>query len=210
MSFDARDQALNEVLAGIVARTEELLARPELEAIKDALEQLHRSAERAASLARALQPDLIAPSSGPEPGDEPSAPGAARGETILVAEDEPDLRDLVGEMLEVLGYKVLMAVNGVEALEVADAHPGKIDALVTDLLMPRMGGVELAQRLQQVRPYLSVLFVSGYPDPAVMEQGVVNSKVHFLQKPFTLEAIAATLRVLLEGDGELRVDPPPA
>jgi signal transduction histidine kinase/ActR/RegA family two-component response regulator len=121
-----------------------------------------------------------------------------RAETILVVEDETALRSVMKECLEALGYRVLEAAGGGEALKLADSSTERIDAMVTDLLMPGVGGRELAERLAATRPEIRVLFMSGYTDDAVVQQGVQSAETSFLQKPFTAEALAQKLRGLLD------------
>jgi PAS domain S-box-containing protein len=119
-------------------------------------------------------------------------------ETVLLVEDEVALRAMAREALQQQGYEVLEAGNGVDALAVADARPGPIHLLVTDVVMPRMGGGELAQRLLAARPGLRVLFMSGYTDDAVVRQGVSEAASAFLQKPFTLGTFARKVRETLD------------
>ena len=119
-------------------------------------------------------------------------------ETILVVEDEDAVRSMVREALEARGYRVLVARNGVEALDMASRHGDYIDLLVTDVVMPQMNGAELAQRLERERPGLRVLFVSGYTDDAVIRHGVLEARTHFLQKPFSLESLARKVREILD------------
>jgi signal transduction histidine kinase/CheY-like chemotaxis protein len=116
---------------------------------------------------------------------------APRGEgTVLVAEDEPSLRVLAAESLRKLGYTVLQAGNGLEAIAVADGHTGKIDILVTDVVMPRMGGPELVKKLKEKRPGLTVIFMSGYTAAGVLETSQLDPEAFLLNKPFTTEALA--------------------
>ncbi|TMQ73794.1 MAG: PAS domain S-box protein [Candidatus Eisenbacteria bacterium] len=126
-------------------------------------------------------------------------PSAATGtETVLLAEDEPAVRAMAREALETYGHTVLEARHGVEALAVAAAHPGPIHLLLTDIVMPHMGGGELAQRLTAERPDTRVLFMSGYTDDDVVRQGVFESGTAFLQKPFMLSALARKVREVLD------------
>jgi PAS domain S-box-containing protein len=126
-------------------------------------------------------------------------PAVARGtETILVAEDNPQVRAVVAQSLRLFGYTVLVAESGEEALSVAGAHGVAIDMLVTDLIMPRMGGVELASRLRAEMPGLQVLFLSGYTEEAVTEKGVSGVEGAFLQKPVMPTELAAKVRELLD------------
>lgn len=119
-------------------------------------------------------------------------------ETILVAEDEDGVRSLTREVLEKYGYTVLEAANGEEALKVADRHQGPLDLLLSDVVMPRMGGPELAQALVARRPELKVLYMSGYTDHPMVRRGVVNAGVAFLQKPFTPTVLVSRIREVLE------------
>jgi signal transduction histidine kinase/ActR/RegA family two-component response regulator len=116
---------------------------------------------------------------------------APRGEgTVLLVEDEPSLRVLVAESLKGLGYTVLQAGNGLEAMAVADGHRGKIDILVTDIVMPRMGGPELVAKLKEKREGFSVIFMSGYTDAVTLEGAKLGADVVLLNKPFTTEVLA--------------------
>ncbi len=119
-------------------------------------------------------------------------------ETILVAEDEDGVRSLTREVLEKYGYTVLEAANGEEALKVAESHEGPVDLLLSDVVMPRMGGPELAQALVARRPDVKVLYMSGYTDHPMVRRGVVNAGVAFLQKPFTPTALVSRIREVLE------------
>jgi PAS domain S-box-containing protein len=121
-------------------------------------------------------------------GGEPVAPEPADAglrATLLLVEDEPALRALVVTMLEEQGYAVLQAGNGIDAITVAERHRGRIDLLLTDVVMPRLSGPELAQQLQSLRPGLEVLFMSGYNDSRLVNRGVTQSTVNLLVKPFT-------------------------
>jgi len=119
-------------------------------------------------------------------------------ETILVAEDEDGVRSLTREVLEKYGYTVLEAANGEEALKVAEQHEGRLDLLLSDVVMPRMGGPELAQALLAKRPSVKVLYMSGYTDHPMVRRGVVNAGVAFLQKPFTPTVLVSRVREVLE------------
>ncbi len=119
-------------------------------------------------------------------------------ETILVAEDEEGVRRVVQSFLEGKGYKVLEARDGLEAIETYEKHQGPIHLLVTDLVMPRMGGLELGQRLMRANPGLRVLYMSGYSDQAVASQGKLEPGTMFLQKPFSTDALAQSVRQLLD------------
>ena len=119
-------------------------------------------------------------------------------ETVLLVEDEEGVRDIVREILESLGYTVLIAHEGDEALKMCERHPFPADLLMSDVVMPKMGGVELADKLRKLRPGLKVLFTSGYADIAVINAGLLAANVHFLQKPFTPAALSLKLREILD------------
>ena len=119
-------------------------------------------------------------------------------ETILFVEDEQSVRELVSEYLSARGYQVLDASDGQQALEIAAAHAGKIQLLITDVVMPRLSGRELAARLTAARADLKVLYISGYTDDSVFRHGVLQGGMDFLQKPFNLKALATKIREVLE------------
>ena len=119
--------------------------------------------------------------------------------TILVAEDEPGVRGPVRRLLEAHGYQVLVAADGEEALAVAARHPGDIHLLLTDVVMPRLGGAELTRRLRIDRPTIRVLFMTGYSSEAVATHGVLAPDSSLLQKPFTTEELLARVREALGG-----------
>jgi PAS domain S-box-containing protein len=119
-------------------------------------------------------------------------------ETILFVEDEQSVRELVSEYLSARGYQVLDAADGQQALDIAAVHAGKIQLLITDVVMPRLSGRELAARLTAARPDLKVLYISGYTDDSVFRHGVLQGGMDFMQKPFNLKALAAKIREVLE------------
>ena len=119
-------------------------------------------------------------------------------ETILLAEDEPALREITREILEEHGYVVIEAGSGDGALKSAEAYRGEIGLLLTDVVMPRMGGRDLAERLLRVRPHVRVMFMSGYTDDAVVRHGVLATSAAFIQKPFGSESLLAKIREVLE------------
>jgi two-component system cell cycle sensor histidine kinase/response regulator CckA len=119
-------------------------------------------------------------------------------ETILLAEDDEMLRPLSKGLLEKLGYRVLDAENAVQALALANAHPGPIQLLVADVVMPGASGRELARRLAHSRPDTRVLYVSGYTDDAIVHHGMLEPGLNFLQKPFTPGALARKVREVLD------------
>ena len=118
-------------------------------------------------------------------------------ETVLLVEDEDSVRELVRETLMSRGYKVLEAENGESGLRVAESHKGHIDLLITDVVMPGIGGRELAKKLLLMRPNLGVLFLSGYTEDAVVNHGALGPGRAFLQKPFTLQSLARKVREVL-------------
>jgi signal transduction histidine kinase len=129
----------------------------------------------------------------------PAAPApAARTETILLVEDEPEVREMTRELLEADGYRVLSAGRPDEAMERARRLDGPIHLLLTDVVMPQMNGRELAERLTDMRPDLKVLFMSGYTDDALVRVGVSDTRALFLGKPFTRAMLAAKVREALE------------
>ena len=124
-----------------------------------------------------------------------AAPSSYRGEeTVLLVEDEELVRQVANEILTLNGYKVLQARHGHEALEISRAHEGTIDLMVTDVVMPFMGGPELARSLAMTRPAMRVLYMSGYTDDAIVHHGVLSAGTAYLQKPFTAAAFARKLR----------------
>ena len=127
------------------------------------------------------------------------APTLRGTETILVAEDEDAVRDLVRVGLGRLGYLVLDAPDGAAAMERAVFHSGPIDVLLTDMVMPGMSGRELADRLVALQPRMKVIYMSGYPDAALGELGVGKHGDVFLHKPFTPESVARIVRQVLTG-----------
>ena len=122
-------------------------------------------------------------------------------ETILLVEDEHMVRDLVQEILEEYGYEVLTASNGIEGLELCRKFEGQIQLLITDVVMPRMSGRELAESIGVIRPETRVLYMSGFTDDAVVRHGVLADDMCFIQKPFSAEALATKARELLDHDG---------
>jgi PAS domain S-box-containing protein len=119
-------------------------------------------------------------------------------ETVLVAEDEDAVREIIEKALQARGYRVMVARDGREALGLAGGHAGHIDVLVTDVVMPDMNGRELSTRLTEVRPRMKTLFLSGYTDDAILQHGVLEAGVSFLQKPFSLVALARKVRDVIE------------
>jgi PAS domain S-box-containing protein len=125
-----------------------------------------------------------------------TAPGGS--ETVLIVEDDNPLRKLLQRILQQHGYSVLEAENGEDALRVSEAYAGSVDLLITDVVMPGMGGRETAERLQSIYPSMKVLYTSGYTDNAIVHHGVLATGLNFLQKPFSLEDLARKAREILD------------
>ena len=136
----------------------------------------------------------------PDAGGARATSGAALNghETVLLVEDETSVRELLRNTLHGHGYRVMAAASGEQALEQASAHRGPIHLLVSDVVMPGIGGPELASRLAPLHPELRVLHISGYADDAILRHGVREGTTAFLQKPFTLEALARKMREVLD------------
>jgi CheY-like chemotaxis protein len=130
---------------------------------------------------------------------------ARRGtETILLVEDDEMVRALVRETLTRDGYRVLDASGPIEARKIAAEYKGEIQLTITDVVMPRVSGRELAEGLLHDRPRMKVLYMSGYTDGVVTATGILENEVPFLQKPFTPAALADKVRDVLEGNGRTR------
>ncbi|MEE9204451.1 MAG: response regulator, partial [Nitrospirales bacterium] len=129
-------------------------------------------------------------------------------ETILLAEDEPKVRRLVCDTLRRYGYVVLEARHGIDALVLSAQHLGPIHLLLTDVVMPQMGGPELADQLRSSRADLKVLYMSGYTQHAVVHHGVLDPGVMLLQKPFTSDVLVRKVRQVLEAPARVAQDLP--
>ncbi len=129
---------------------------------------------------------------------EPAAAVPRGDETVLVVEDEPEVRALEQRALEQLGYTVFVACNAHDAIAIAAEYDGPIHLIVTDVVMPHMSGRELAEKLARSRPETAVLYVSGYTDDAIVHHGVLEADAAFLQKPFTPTALAEKARAVLD------------
>jgi len=131
----------------------------------------------------------------PQPGDD------LRGvESVLLVEDEPAVRDLTHDVLTDLGYRVLTAAGAEEGVRAMRTHAGRIDLVLTDVVMPDGSGREMVDRLRALRADFKVLYMSGYTDDAVIQRGLVASEVAFLQKPFTPAGLARRVREVLDAD----------
>jgi PAS domain S-box-containing protein len=134
-----------------------------------------------------------------EDAAEPEQIRPGRGtETILIVEDEDEVRALACEVLATYGYEVLQARMPADALLIAERHTGPIQLLLTDVIMPGMSGRILAERLAPLRPEMNVLYMSGYTDEAIVHHGTLDAGTPFIQKPFTPDALAAGVRRLLD------------
>ncbi|MBI1388359.1 MAG: PAS domain S-box protein [bacterium] len=144
----------------------------------------------------------------PRAVDEPAREPAERGsdtvtaghETILAVEDAEGVLAILERTLSSRGYSVITAQSGGDALTMSRLHDGRIDLLVTDLIMPGMNGKELANQLSESRPETKILFISGYTDNAIVHHGMLDEGVNFLQKPFTAPALLAKVREVLDRD----------
>lgn len=118
-------------------------------------------------------------------------------ETILVVDDEESLRVVVGDLLGQLGYKVLSASGGDEAMALAAEYSGKIDLLLSDVIMEPVPGPALAERLTAERPEMKVVFISGYADDSLAPEGILKPGTVLVHKPFTIKILSAKLREVL-------------
>jgi two-component system cell cycle sensor histidine kinase/response regulator CckA len=133
----------------------------------------------------------------PLPSRDAAPEPARRVATILLVEDEDQVRTMARTILRRQGHVVLDASNGGEALLICEQHGGNIDLLLTDVVLPRMSGRRLAERLAPIRPAMKVLFMSGYADDAIVHHGIIDSGVTFLQKPFTPTSMARKVSEVL-------------
>jgi two-component system cell cycle sensor histidine kinase/response regulator CckA len=138
-----------------------------------------------------------------QPSADPSLEYRGGSETVLLVEDAAAVRQPARDFLSSIGYTVLEAGNGEEALTVARRYPGPIHMMVSDVVMPQMGGVQVAQQLSAERPQMKVLFVSGYAENTVLRHGAIDVQHRFLAKPFTLRTLARKIREVLEAKAAL-------
>jgi two-component system cell cycle sensor histidine kinase/response regulator CckA len=128
-----------------------------------------------------------------------AVPGLNRGtETIMIAEDDPAVRELMCTLLAANGYTALVASNGAEALAVGASTAGPIHLLVTDVVMPSLGGRALVERLRETRPSIRVLFATGYVDDEVVRRGGLDPSDNLLHKPFTADQLLTAVRQALD------------
>jgi two-component system cell cycle sensor histidine kinase/response regulator CckA len=147
---------------------------------------------------RVFLPRSTTPVDGVGPAARP-VPARGAGEVVLLAEDEPLVRNLVARCLRIAGYEVLEAPTSPEAALLCERHEGPIHLLLTDVVMPQLNGPALARRAQERRTDLKVLFMSGHTDDAILRRGIRDQGVPFLQKPFTPDALARKVREVLDG-----------
>jgi PAS domain S-box-containing protein len=140
-----------------------------------------------------------------KPAEPKPSASAGGGETLLVVEDDERVRALVANMLKKNGYNVLLASQGDQALEIAARYRGRIHLLLTDVVMPGISGRQLSERLTFARPDTRVLYMSGYSDDAILRHGVKSAGTHFLQKPFSIEALAEKVREALTAPSNIQV-----
>jgi DNA-binding NtrC family response regulator len=131
-----------------------------------------------------------------EPPEEEAATGGS--ETVLVLEDQADVRDYAAASLRAYGYRVLTAGSAAEALWTSEREAGPIQLLLTDVVMPYASGRELAEQLRKLRPGIKVLYMSGYTENVIAHHGVLDRGTSFLQKPFSPETLARKVRAVLD------------
>jgi len=146
---------------------------------------------------------IYLPAAQPEPQPAQTTPGqqeppAGGSETILVIEDEDVVRNLACRGLRDQGYSVIEARNGVQAIQYIEQQPGTVDLVISDVVMPEMGGRELGESLARIEPSLPVLFMSGYTGEDVVQRGLLEPGAPFQQKPFTPASLATKVRAMLD------------
>jgi hypothetical protein len=147
---------------------------------------------------------ILLPATGQVVRAEPAVertPATGAGETVLILEDEPAMREVTRRILSRNGYNVFAAASGREAIEIVASYPGDIDVLLTDVIMPHMLGQEAAERIRALRPGVKVLFMSGHTHGLLDTQGVVEAGINLLEKPFTGASLLTTLgQVIASGN----------
>ena len=138
----------------------------------------------------------------PEEKEQTSVAELGGSETVLIVEDDDSLRHFAQKALQQQGYRTLVAENGEDALEVSKEYEGSIDLMITDVVMPKMGGREAADRLLSLYPQMKVIYMSGYPDNAIVHHGVLEAGLNFLDKPFTPKGLAHKVREALDAEKE--------
>jgi len=143
----------------------------------------------------------VATETGAQPTPAPDAVELPRGnETILIVEDEPQIRNLAFDCLAYYGYDVLSASNGVEALQIIERLQRPVDLILSDVVMPKLSGRELSERISALQPSAKVLFMSGYTNDSIVNHGILDGATWFIQKPFTLESLVKRVREVLDSD----------
>jgi len=137
----------------------------------------------------------------PEEKEQTPVDDLSGSETVLIVEDDDSLRIFAQKILHIYGYRTLTAENGEDALRVCKEHECPIHLLLTDVVMPKMDGKELAERLQPLYPQMKVIYMSGYTDNAIVHHGILTPELNFIQKPFTLEGLARKMRKVLNMGG---------
>ena len=127
-----------------------------------------------------------------------ATPGARGTETILLVEDQTDVRNFTAVALRGFGYQVLTAADAAEAMRISAGEVGEIDLLLTDVIMPQVNGKQLVGRLSRLRPKLKALYMSGYPNDTIVQRGVLEPGAAFIQKPFGPNDLAAKVRAVLD------------
>ena len=123
-------------------------------------------------------------------------------ETILLVEDDAEVREMVAEVLGLQGYQVLVAATAADAIAVAERRTASIDMVLSDVVMPKMNGPSLVARLREIRPGLKALMISGYTGDAILPRGIDAAQMPFLEKPFTVKSLARKVREVLDGAGQ--------
>ena len=143
-------------------------------------------------------PRVVEAISPPDPTASPTATVPRGDETVLLVEDEPEVRDLAREILEASGYTVLQACDAQDAVFMAERHAGPIDLLLTDVIMPRQSGRALVEQLRPLRPEMQVLYMSGYTNEAIVRHGVLDPDTLFIQKPFSPAGLGHKVRAAID------------
>jgi CheY-like chemotaxis protein len=199
----------NNILTTIIGNAElALMDVIKDESLRKGIEEIKKAGEKAASLTRQLldfsRKQIVLPKmkGDAEPEEKEQTPVDVPGgfETVLIVEDDDNLRKFAQEVLLLHGYKVLDAENGEDALRVCKKHDGQIDLMIADVVMPKMSGREAAERLQPLYPQMKVIYVSGYTDNTIVHHGVLAPGLNFLEKPFTLEGLARKVREALDAE----------
>ena len=125
-------------------------------------------------------------------------PKSGKGETVLIAEDEENVLELASRILRDSGYNVISAKNGEEAYWLAENYDKQIDLLLTDVIMPKLSGKDLCEKIVKQRPDIKILFMSGYTEKAIINHGVIPSDSMFLSKPFSVLSITSKVREALD------------